>query len=105
MSAFAEEKISSEDFKIYRTYWRGNENFGGTYSYASTKTRPKHWQNMAKPIFNTNWYFCGEHCTSKYRGTVHGAYLSGLSTASWINKKVADGEWIYPDFKKTAKKK
>jgi len=39
---------------------------------------------MAKPIFDTNWYFCGEHTHSKYRGTVHGAYLSGEDTAKSI---------------------
>lgn len=41
---------------------------------------------MAKPVFENHWYFCGEHTTSKYRGTVHGAYLSGVSAAKWIKE-------------------
>lgn len=72
---------------MYRTSWRSNPNFLGTYSYASTKTRPKHWEMMAKPIFETNWYFCGEHTTSRYRGSVHGAYLSGIFASKCLKKK------------------
>lgn len=43
---------------------------------------------MSKPIFSSHWYFCGEHTTSKYRGTVHGAYLSGISAAKWIQSNI-----------------
>jgi hypothetical protein len=53
---------------------------------------------MAKPIFDQHWYFCGEHTTSKYRGSVHGAYLSGITTAKWIKSKVNGSNWFYPDF-------
>jgi hypothetical protein len=37
---------------------------------------------MAKRIEDSNLYFCGEHTYSKYRGTVHGAYLSGINAAN-----------------------
>lgn len=44
---------------------------------------------MAKPVFDYGWYFCGEHTTSKYRGTAHGAYLSGVFAAKCIDHKMS----------------
>ncbi len=76
--------IQDNDYTIYRSSWKSKQNFGGAYSYASTDTRKIHWDNMAKPISENNWYFCGEHTYQKYRGTVHGAYLSGEAVASQI---------------------
>jgi hypothetical protein len=52
---------------------------------------------MAKPVFASNWYFCGEHTSSVYRGTVHGAYLSGVHTAQSITKEVGEEDWEYQD--------
>lgn len=98
VSAFTSEEVKPQDFKLYKTSWRGNPNFKGTYAYASTETKPDHWENIAKPIFDSAWYFCGQHTTSKYRGTVHGAYLSGVATAKWIVNKTDDENWVYPDF-------
>lgn len=74
--------VTDADYTLYRTSWRSNENFRGTYSYSSTDTRKSHWDNIAKSIPENQWYFCGEHTYSKYRGTVHGAYLSGESVAN-----------------------
>lgn len=84
LSVFGGQKFSANDFEIKRTSWRGNPNFKGTYSYSGAETEPIHWENMAKPIFETNTHFCGEHTHSKYRGTVHGAYLSGIDAVSCI---------------------
>lgn len=53
---------------------------------------------MAKPVFHNNWYFCGEHTTSKYRGSVHGAYLSGVHAAAFIKKGMKETNWKYPDW-------
>jgi hypothetical protein len=58
----------------------------GTYAYASTTTKPNHWNNMAKPVQSNNWYFCGEHTSFKYRGTVHGAFISGIEVGKLIKK-------------------
>lgn len=88
VSAITKQNISPNDFQLYRTSWRSNPNFQGTYSYASTTTLPEHWENMAKPVFDCGWYFCGEHTTGKYRGSVHGAYLSGIFAAQCINDGV-----------------
>lgn len=40
-------------------------------------------------------YFCGEHTHSKYRGSVHGAYLSGIEAASYIINNDNNKNWIY----------
>lgn len=95
INAFAKTQIGPNDFKLYRTTWRSNKNFLGTYAYGSTQTTPEHWENMAKPVFDSNWYFCGEHTTSKYRGTVHGAYLSGIEAARNIIEGVNEEGWVY----------
>lgn len=50
---------------------------------------------MAKPIFDSNWYFAGEHTHSKYRATVHGAYISGLDAANAILKGLTEDNWEY----------
>jgi hypothetical protein len=50
---------------------------------------------MAKPVFSNNLYFCGEHTNSKYRGTVHGAYLSGKYVAEAILGNVTSKNWKF----------
>ena len=89
LSGVFEKDLTAKDFEITRTAWVGNENFFGTYSSASTKTRPKRWEAMAKSVFASRWYLCGEQTDSQYRGTVHGAYFSSLDEAkkhhkSWL---------------------
>lgn len=88
LRVFADESFTADDFEIARTNWRANQNFRGAYSSAGVQTKPHHWKNMAKPIFEYRWYFCGEHTHSSHRGTVHGAYESGVDTASIILKNV-----------------
>lgn len=78
------EVFQDSDYNLYRSSWKSKQNFGGAYSYASTSTRKIHWANMAKPIRENQWYFCGEHTFKKYRATVHGAYLSGEAVANQI---------------------
>ena len=95
LRVFGDKSFSTDDFDIVRTNWRKNPNFRGTYSYSGVKTKPRHWENMAKPIFENSWYFCGEHTHSKYRGTVHGAYLSGIDTAKSIIEEYDNGDWKY----------
>ena len=50
---------------------------------------------MAKPIFINNWYFAGEHTISRYRGTTHGAFLSGKEVALYILKLIHESNWVY----------
>ena len=93
IKVFAEDDISINDFDIVKTSWRSNPNFAGAYSYSGVTTLPKHWRDMAEPVFERGWYFCGEHTYSKYRGTVHGAYLSGIDAAGALMKNIKEDDW------------
>lgn len=77
MGYFANRQVLQNEFTIYRTNWRNKNNFYGAFSYMHATTTVEDWENMAKPVFEPGWYFCGEHTTTNYRGTVYGAYLSG----------------------------
>lgn len=48
------------------------------------ETELSHWTDMAKPIDERSWFFAGEHTYSIYRGTTHGALLSGQVAAKKI---------------------
>lgn len=87
--------ITASDFDIIRTSWRTDPNFKGAYTYSSVSTRPIDWENMAKPVFTSKWHFCGQHTLSKYRGTVHGGYLSGIYSANEILSSVSEDNWDY----------
>ena len=78
--------IQTSDFDIERSTWRSDPNFGGAYSFPGVQTNLTHWDNIAKPLQDRNWFFAGEHAYGKYRGTVHGAYLSGEVVAENILK-------------------
>jgi monoamine oxidase len=92
---FADESFTVNDFDIYRTHWRHDPNFGGTYSYLRITTDTEHYAAMAKPIFNCSWHFCGEHTHCNFRGSVHGAYFSGLDSADAILRNLNEHNWEY----------
>jgi hypothetical protein len=48
-------------------------------------------------MFNEGWYFCGDHTTRRYRGTVHGAIISGEEAGFDIVNQVAEADWEYFD--------
>ena len=78
--------IQTSDFDIERSTWRSDPNFGGAYSFPGVQTNLTHWDNIAKPLQDRNWFFAGEHTYSMYRATTHGAYLSGQAAAKKIIK-------------------
>jgi monoamine oxidase len=86
LTLFKNSTVETSDFDIYRSSWRSNPNFGGAYSFPGVETNLGHWEDIAKPIKDQNWFFCGEHTYNKYRGTTHGAYLSGEVAAKMISK-------------------
>lgn len=49
----------------------------GSYSFAGLGSLPEHFEAFEVPL-NNRVFFAGEHTTHDYRGTVHGAYLSGI---------------------------
>ncbi len=68
---------------MLRTKWGKNINTFGAYSFAPNGTTSTDFDTMAKEISN-KLFFAGEHTIRDYRGTVHGAYLSGIREADKI---------------------
>lgn len=68
-----------------RTKWNQNPYSFGAYSFATSNGKSKLFTVFENPI-NDQLFFAGEHTTIDYRGTVHGAYLSGIREARKIIK-------------------
>ncbi len=68
---------------MLRTKWGQNINAYGSYSYATNGTTTADFDTLAKAV-NNKLFFAGEHTSRDYRGTVHGAYLSGIREADKI---------------------
>lgn len=68
---------------MLRTKWGQNINTFGAYSFATNGTTSADFDTMATEI-NNKLFFAGEHTERDYRGTVHGAYLSGIIEADKI---------------------
>jgi monoamine oxidase len=66
--------------------WGEDPFAGGSYSYASVGTIPKDFEELAKAVEN-KVFFAGEHTHWAYKGTVHGAYLSGERVAKEVALK------------------
>ena len=66
-----------------RTKWGQNINSYGTYSYATNNSTSADFDTLANEV-NNKVFFAGEHTEREYRGTVHGAYLSGIREANKI---------------------
>ena len=69
--------------KMIRTKWQTNENSFGAYSYTAVGTEMQHFEDLAEQI-NDKLFFAGEHTSSDYFSTAHGAYLSGIREADKI---------------------
>ncbi len=68
---------------MLRTKWGQNINTFGAYSFATNGATSADFDTMATEI-NHKLFFAGEHTERDYRGTVHGAYLSGIREADKI---------------------
>lgn len=68
---------------MLRTKWGKNINSYGAYSFATNGTTTADFDTLSKHI-NNKLFFAGEHTNREYRGTVHGAYLSGIREADKI---------------------
>lgn len=69
--------------KLMRTQWGKNPFTLGSYSFVPVGGNSNDYNELAKPIDN-KLFFAGEHTSKDYRGTVHGAYLSGIREADRI---------------------
>jgi monoamine oxidase len=68
---------------MLRTKWGQNINTFGAYSFATNGTTSADFDTLSNEI-NNKVFFAGEHTERDYRGTVHGAYLSGIREADKI---------------------
>jgi monoamine oxidase len=66
-----------------RTKWGQNINSYGAYSYPTNGSTSADFDTLSNEI-NNKVFFAGEHTEREYRGTVHGAYLSGIREADKI---------------------
>ncbi len=70
---------------MLRTKWNENPYSFGAYSFVASGSRSSDFEVFEEPIGN-KVFFAGEHTIFDYRGTVHGAFLSGLREANKIIK-------------------
>lgn len=75
---------ASAPLRVMTSRWEQDPYVGGSYSYVAVGGSLKLCDVLAKP--HGRVHFAGEHTDSKYNGTVHGAYFSGLRAA----REVAD---------------
>ncbi|MFK8160836.1 MAG: flavin monoamine oxidase family protein [Lewinella sp.] len=68
---------------LLRTKWTSNEYTFGAYSFISNGTRSSDFEAFEQQV-EDKLFFAGEHTSRDYRGTVHGAYLSGIREAEKI---------------------
>ena len=66
--------------EFLRTRWGEDPYSFGAYSFCYKGTGRGHVEHLAAHI-SEKLFFAGEHTSYDYRGTVHGAYLSGLRAA------------------------
>ena len=69
--------------QMLRTKWGQNVNAFGAYSFATNGTTSADFDTLSTAV-NNKLFFAGEHTSKDYRGTVHGAYLSGIREADKI---------------------
>lgn len=79
--------ILNKPKKIIVTRWGADPYSYGSFSFPSLNHTDDLIKTLQKPIRKLI-FFAGEHCSLKYAGTVHGAYLSGCETAEKILQEV-----------------
>ncbi|MCP4438852.1 MAG: FAD-dependent oxidoreductase [Aureispira sp.] len=72
-----------EPSSLLRTKWAQQPHTFGAYSFVPVGATSSEFDYLAEEIEN-KLFFAGEHTEREYRGTVHGAYLSGIREADKI---------------------
>lgn len=75
--------------RLLCTRWGADPFSGGAFSYAAVGCTAEDFEAAAEPAGRL--FFCGEHTSAEYRGTAHGAYLSGLEAANDLLELRAGG--------------
>lgn len=74
---------------VLATRWSQDPLTLGAYSYTAVGNRPATFDALAKPVAGTV-LLAGEHTNFAYHGTTHGAYLSGLWAAEYLDEELAE---------------
>jgi monoamine oxidase len=69
--------------KLLVSRWNSDPFALGAYSFAAVGSNAVDFTNLAMPV-GKNLFFAGEHTNLEYRGTVHGAFLSGERAAEEV---------------------
>lgn len=72
-----------EPSQFLRTKWSSDEFTFGSYSFAANGARSTAFEAFEETV-DRKLFFAGEHTDHDYRGTVHGAYLSGVREAEKV---------------------
>ena len=72
-----------EPTNFLRTKWFSDPYTYGSYSFVTTGVRSSEFTKFEAPVDN-KLFFAVEHTSRDYRGTVHGAFLSGTRAAQQI---------------------
>lgn len=75
-------KDATKPTTVVTSKWYADPFTLGSYSYVPPGATLSMYDDIAKPFGNI--HFAGEHTTSEYPSTTHGAYLSGLRAAKEI---------------------
>lgn len=83
--------------KMIASRWTNEQFSKGAYSYVATNAKPEDFDTLAAAV-GSNLYFAGEHTSRMYRGTVHGALITGRNAADAIAgvKPVQSGGIVKP---------
>ena len=71
--------------KTIVTRWTNDHFSRGSTSYVPVGASDSDFGLLAQPV-GGHLFFAGEHTSAEYRGTVHGAYLSGIREADRIHE-------------------
>ncbi len=76
-----------DPINYFVTHWNSDPYSLGSYSFMKVGSEPSDYEELAREEY-PNLYFCGEHTNEIYRGTVHGAYLSGIRVADEVKNSI-----------------
>lgn len=71
--------------KIRVSRWQKDAFANGAYTFAAVNSTPEDFTALAESV-NGKVFFAGEHTSLDYRGTAHGAFLSGERAATEVSK-------------------
>jgi polyamine oxidase len=81
VALFGASAVPLQPRALWNSQWRSSPSFGGAYSFQSTRSSTEDWKALAAPAMGGRLLFAGEHTERDWRGTMHGAFLSGLRVA------------------------